>query len=371
MTSRLLGVILLAGLTQVRTDWRVARPDYAWSFPQDHWSHPGYRAEWWYLTGHLTPDGATAPRYGYQFTFFRVGLLPRPTDSGSTWSAVDLVMGHAALTDVATGRHVFSEVLYRATPLLGGFGAHPDSLIAWSRGPVGTAARWTLRWNGRAFRVAMTDAAQRIAFDLSTEPARALVFQGPNGFSRKGAGPTAASQYYSFTRLRTSGTVTVGDSTARVSGESWMDKEFGSNQLAASQVGWDWFSLQLDGGRELMLYLLRDSTGGVDYASGTLVPRSGAPRYLAREDFRVAVTRHWRSAASDAEYPAGWVLEVPQEGLRLVVEPLVADQENRSRLLPKLFYWEGAVRVRGADGRPAGRGYVEMTGYGRGARPAV
>ncbi len=371
MISKLAAAVILAAALQVQSDWRPARPDYSWSFPQDHWARPGYKTEWWYFTGHLTPQGDSVPRYGYQFTFFRVGLAPRRPEISSTWAAANLVMGHAALTDLATGRHLFSEVIYRATPLLGGFGTYPDSVLVWSRGPVGTGAPWTLRWNGRGFDFTMADSARGFAFDLRTEPVKPLVFQGPNGYSRKGAGPTAASQYYSFTRLRTAGTLALGGINTRVTGESWMDKEFGSNQLAASQVGWDWFSLQLDDGRELMLYALRDSTGAVDFTSGTVVPRTGAPRYLSREDFVVRVTRRWRSAATEAEYPAGWVIEVPRERLRLEVEPLAADQENRSRQLTKLYYWEGAVRVLGADGRAAGRGYVELTGYGRGARPAL
>ena len=32
--------------------------------------------------------------------------------------------------------------------------------------------------------------------------------------------------------------------------EDWMDHEFGSGELQSDQVGWDWFSIQLDDGRE-------------------------------------------------------------------------------------------------------------------------
>lgn len=216
----------------------------------------------------------------------------------------------------------------------------------------------------------MADRARGIAFRLATRPAKPLVFQGPNGWSRKGEGPNAASQYYSFTRLRTAGTLTLDGRAWTVSGESWMDKEFGSNQLGEHQVGWDWFSLQLADGRDLMLYLLRDWTGRIDFAHGTLVSRAGEPRYLAASEFAVRPTRSWKSRASGAEYPAGWVVEVAGEGLRLEVAPELDDQENRSELVRDLFYWEGAVRLRGLDGSPVGRGYVELTGYGTTARPA-
>lgn len=342
--------------------WLAARPDFAWRFPRDHWSHPGYRTEWWYFTGHLAGPADTVARFGYQFTVFRVGLLPDSPAWRSSWTATDLVMGHAAVTDLRTGRHVFSEVLYRAVPLLGAFGPPGDPRIAWSLAPPGTPGRWTLAWNGAGFDFAMRDDPQGIAFALSTRATKPLVFQGPNGYSRKGATGGAASQYYSFTRLATSGTLRVGADSLTVRGESWMDKEFGSNQLAGDQVGWDWFSLQLADGRDLMLYVLRDSTGGVSHARGTLVAPDGRAQWLEAAEFSVTASSRWRGPTG-TEYPARWRVRVPLAGLDLEVEPRLAAQENRSRLVPGLAYWEGTVDVR-ADGRRAGRGYVELTGYG-------
>jgi predicted secreted hydrolase len=369
-TSSLLRAAPAAMLLALGGDWEIARPDYRWSFPRDHWAHPAYRTEWWYFTGHLTAAGDTAPRFGYQFTVFRIGLLPARPALASDWAASMVIMGHAAITDLGAGEHRFSETLYRAVPLLGGFGEPGDSLIAWSRAPAGTDGRWTLTWTGAGFDFAMRDAQKRMAFALRTAPRRPLVFEGPNGFSRKGAGETAASLYYSFTRLATTGTLTLDDASYVVSGTTWMDQEIGSNQLDRAQVGWDWFSFQLDDGRDLMLYALRDSTGGVSWAGGTLVPREGAPEYLARDAFTVTATEHWESPQTRAPYPSRWRVTVRAAGLDLDVVPTLADQENRSALATRLFYWEGAVQVRDRAGRARGRGYVELTGYGTGARPA-
>jgi len=352
------------------TGWIGAAPGHAWSFPEDHWSHPGYRSEWWYLTGHL--ESASGRRFGYQFTFFRVGLACVAPTIDSHWAASDLIMGHAALTDVDRRQHRFSEVLYRAVPMLGGFGVFPDSLIAWSLAPPGTDARWELRWNGAAFDVSMADAARDDAFTLATRPVKPFVFQGPGGVSRKAATEDAASLYYSNTRLATSGTLTIDGERLAVTGTSWMDKEFGSNQLASTQVGWDWLSLQLDDGRELMLYLLRDAEGRVDYASGTLVDADGAASYLQRGDFAVTATGSWRSPASGINYPLGWRVDVPAAALDLRVVPEIEAQENCSRQVDGLCYWEGAVRISGGDDDARiGRGFVELTGYGDARRPAL
>lgn len=344
--------------------WRYAVEDYSWSFPRDHWAHSGYRTEWWYLTGHLRLPGEEEPCFGYQFTFFKVGLAPEVPELDSRWTTDALIMGHAAISDLREEKHVFSDVLHRAVPLLGGFGEPPDRRLAWCLASPGTDGEWELSWNGAGFDCSMIDAEQGLAFALSTNPVKPRIFQGPNGFSRKGAGPRSASLYYSFPRLATEGWVELDGVRHEVVGESWMDKEFSSSPLDKHQSGWDWFSLQLDDGRELMLFHLRGAEGEVDAGKGTLVLEDGAVRYLDREAFGIEVLERWRSEATDAEYPAAWIVTVPELELTLRVEPSFADQENVGRRLGGVYYWEGSVRALDPSGKRRGQGYVELTGYG-------
>ena len=364
----LFALLLLASTHAEPVRWKLAQPDYTWSFPQDHWARTGYKTEWWYFTGHL--KAADGRRFGYQFTFFRLGVLPTSPELKSDWRMSNLIMGHAAISLLDTSEHRFSEVLYRAIPLLGGFGTYPDEVIAWSRGPAGTDGDWRLTWNGEAFDFTMQDDGANFGFSLSTRPAKALIFQGPNGLSRKGEGDSSASQYYSFTRLETRGEVVIDGKTVAVTGQSWMDKEFGSNQLSPHQIGWDWFSLQLDDQREVMLYLLRDKKGRLDFAGGTVVQADGAVSYLDRDDFSVTVQDRWKSPITSGAYPSRWTVSIPTENLTLEIVPEMAAQENRSQLVPALHYWEGAVVVR-QRGDSMGRGYVELTGYGTASRPAI
>ncbi len=351
--------------------WTAAQPGYVWSFPRDHWAREGYKTEWWYLTGHLRTVEEPVRRFGFQFTFFRIGMLRDTPDGGSAWAARDIIMGHAALTELDTGRHRFSELVVRAAPLLGGFGRHPDPRLAWSVGPPGTPDEWQLRWNGHGFDFTMADAGKSFGFSLSTRALKPVVFQGPGGLSRKGEGATEASHYYSFTRMAANGTVRLEGEEWEVNGTSWMDKEFGSNQLGEDTEGWDWFSLQLDDGREVMLYLLRSRDGGTRHAGATLVDPAGVVRYLKRGEWKLNATGRWTSPATGAPYPAGWILDIPDAAIRAVITPRLADQENRSTLIPDLFYWEGSVRVESESGARIGRGYVELTGYGENSRPPI
>jgi len=364
-----LALVAALALADDTGDWRAAGPGHAWTFPQDHYAHPGFKTEWWYVTGQLV--GAGERRFGYQFTLFRVGILPSAPKLDSAWSASDIVMGHVAITDLVAGTHTFSEVLFRAVPGLGGFGAPGDSVVAWGRAPAGTPGRWEFRLRGDdRFVLHARDDRQDLALDLALAPLRPVVLQGPEGFSLKDPARGTGSLYYSYTRLATRGVVVSGGDTLRVDGLSWLDREIFSSDLAGDQVGWDWFSLQLDDGRDLMLYRLRDEAGDTNAANGTLVGADGEVVHLARGDWRLEPTRTWRSPETGAAYPVAWRLTMPAAGIDVTVEALLDAQENVSRRTGDLVYWEGAVVVRASRGNaPLGRGYLEMTGYGGGRLP--
>jgi predicted secreted hydrolase len=357
--------------TNTDSGWKTAEPDYTWSFPRDHWAHRGYHMEWWYFTGHIEAVNEPGRLFGYQFTVFRIGLTPDRSALAPEWAPTDLLMGHAAISDPSTKEHRFADLIYRENAMLCGFRDPPDEIIAWSIAPQGTSGCWLLRWNGEGFDFEMKDDEHAMAFRLSTRPSKPLVFQGSNGYVRKGGGKTAASQYYSFTRLLTKGTLTLDGKTWKMRGTSWMDKEFGSSQLTEQQVGWDWFSMQLDDGRDLMLYLLRRKDGTVDYCNGTLVEADGRAHYLKVSEWSVRPTDFWTSTVTKVMYPMRWTVDLPAEGFCFEIVPEFTGQENVSRIELSPSYWEGGVHVLGPGGKPAGRGYVELIGYEENGRPAL
>jgi predicted secreted hydrolase len=197
-------------------------------------------------------------------------------------------------------------------------------------------------------------------------PLKPPVLHGIDGLSRKGEGEGRASYYYSYTRLKTAGELTVAGIKKRVHGMSWMDHEFATNQLAENQVGWDWFSLQLDNQTEVMLYQLRLKDGSADpHSSGTVVFANGEPKHLNRGDFRIEVLEKWKSPNRGGVYPMRWRVTIPSQDLRMEIVPVFAGQELQTRKSTQVTYWEGAVEIRGTrKERPVqGLGYVEMTGY--------
>ena len=349
--------------------WLRADPDYEWSFPRDHGPHSGYKTEWWYFTGFLEEGDEQEPTLGYQFTIFKVGIVAEEPGSGSTWATSDVLMGHMAVTDLVSGTHEFREVLYRASPPLAGFGDPDQDLIAWSLAPPGTPGRWELERSPTGFHLSGTGAG--LSLDLALDTVSSMVFQGPGGYSPKSHREGRASMYYSYTDLATQGTVVVGDATRPVSGVTWMDHEFSSEPLEEGQVGWDWLSLRLEDGGAVMAFQLRDASGTAGFRHLTLIAPDGAVRYPDPDEWSIEPSRPWTSPETGAAYPMAWSLAVPGFDFDLEISALHPSQENISERVQGLYYWEGAVRAGAPDGGLLGRGYLEMTGYGEGSRPAL
>lgn len=342
----------------------IATAPYAFSFPRDHAAHPDYQTEWWYYTGHVrTADGR---RFGYELTFFRVGMRPgdpQPGTGQSRWRGNELYPAHFALTD-ERGNTFFHVERFAREALGMGYASSARLDVR--------ADDWYLRGDtpGRPDFERMVMHAREegsqgaAAIDFTQIPEKPPAVHGHDGVSRKAACASCASHYYSYTRLRTTGTLTFHGAALRVDGLSWMDHEFGSGELAPNQAGWDWFSLQLDDRRELMLYLLRQKDGSVTpQSSGSLIERDGTVRYLPRHAFAIQATGTWTSPHSGGVYPSGWRVRVPSAGVDVRLTPVVLDQELAGTA-GNVSYWEGAVDVRSADGRaPLGAGYVELTGY--------
>jgi len=312
--SPLLLALVCAGAADGHADgpWKQARAGYTFAFPDDHASHPDFKIEWWYYTGNLdTVDGR---RFGYQITFFRVGIDPSP-ENPSRWAVRDLFMTHLAVTDISAGRHRYRERLNRGGPGLAG--ADPARYHVWNED-------WsaTLDASGRHVLSAQDD---DLGIDLVLEEGKPPVMHGRDGISQKGSQAGNASHYYSLTRMPTRGTLTVDGARVQVQGTSWMDHEFGTSFLEPGQRGWDWVSAQLTDGSELMIYQLRRADGSVDArSSGTFVGADGRSRSLAVGDFSMTpLGREYRSTASGATYPTAWRVEVPSEGNNILDTQIV------------------------------------------------
>ncbi|HKS39060.1 MAG TPA: lipocalin-like domain-containing protein [Blastocatellia bacterium] len=332
--------------------WREAEAGYRYEFPQDHASHEDYAVEWWYYTGNIeTKEGR---RFGYQLTFFRIGVVREPLNT-SRWALRNLYMAHFAISDIEQKEFHSFERINRAG--IGWAGAESSSYRVWNED-------WEARLDGRDHLLRARGGDYELDLRLALQ--KPEVIHGENGISQKGSAAGNASHYYSLTRLQTRGQIKVGGQSFEVTGLSWMDHEFGTSFLEEEQTGWDWFSIQLDDGRDLMMFQIRRRDGSIDpRSSGTLIDTDGRAVHIPFSDFALASSDVWRSAESGASYPINWTIDLPRYDLRLSVKAAFDDQELRTTESTGVTYWEGSVKVDGTAGdkKIAGRGYLEMTGY--------
>ena len=350
MMSKLILAFLIA--VQALSPWKQATAGYTFAFPRDHASHPDYKIEWWYYTGnHNAADGR---RFGYQITFFRVGIDHTPVNP-SKWAVRDLYMTHLAISDAKGQRYRYAEKLSRGGPGLAG--AETGRYRVWNDD-------WSAELIGNQHQLRATGSEAGVA--LTLDEGKRPAINGIDGISQKGAAAGNASHYYSMTRMPTKGTLVIDGERIAVTGESWMDHEFGTSFLEPEQRGWDWMSIQLSDNRELMLYQLRRADGSRDpRSSATLVDQAGKTTHLVNADFTMTPGKATFTSKNGAVYPVEWAVSIPSQRIELTVTTPLKDQELSLVGSTGIAYWEGIIDVNGRSGSQAvrGSGYLEMTGY--------
>lgn len=305
--------------------------------PEDDSPHD-MLTEWWYYTGHLRSDNGH--RYGFEFVVFQSIRGRRPVG----------YLSHFAVTDLQRRRFRYAARGVQRSGV-------PPTLDLDVDG-------WRLVGGGGHDRIVAVMDEYGVELELAPQKPPVLHYGGLVSF-----GPAGDSYYYSRTRLAVGGRFRDGENWLQVSGQAWFDHQWG-NFIVPAVGGWDWFSVQLDDGRELMVSLLRDANGARSGAFGTWVDQSGSALELPQEAISVVPLGYWSSTRTGATYPSGWQLRLessataryPAVDLRL--DPLLEDQELGFDRMP---YWEGAVEAFGTvDGASVkGEGYVELTGYGQ------
>lgn len=297
---------------------------------------PTQNVQWWYWTGHLeTEDGR---RFGFEVVFFGF------RNFGLFWDQ----LAQGAVTDVAANKFHFCEYVRFKIP------RRPKDRFNLTAGPKGV-----LRAEGGDGTDRLHGEIDGITFDLdlaSTKPPVLHYGGGPHPYFFGGF-----TYYYSRVAMATTGTLTIDGVTHRVTGTSWFDRQYGDLLQAITQ-GWQWFAIDLDDNRQIMLYDLLGKGSGVERA-GSITDAQGHTRDLSGDDFTVEVLDHWKSPHTGAKYPSGW--RITMAGMTFTVEPMVRDQELCAKhgLWIGPEYWEGTCTV---SGDVTGKAYVELNGFSGG-----
>jgi predicted secreted hydrolase len=315
-------------------------------FPRDLGGHPGFRVEWWYLTGWL--NTAAGEPLGFQITFFRTRVSGAAANP-SSFASDQILIAHCALSDAGRGQLWQDQRIRRAG--MGLAEAQIQDTNVW-------IDDWRLKRSKNSYQtdIAARDFGLHLTLGVSQPP----MLNGQDGYSRKGPSRASASYYYSQPQLRVSGSITRGERHETVNGIGWLDHEWSSQYLDPGTDGWDWMGLNLDDGGALMAFRIRDHQGHTYWAAGTQRDAAGNTRALGADELEFEPQRTWRSPRTGVSYPVSGRLRAGDRSL--LIAPLMDDQENDTRLSTGAIYWEGAVRALARD-VAVGRGYLELTGY--------
>ena len=305
------------------------------SLPADEAPHTD-PVEWWYYSGIM--EGEDGNEYGFHFVIFQV-TNPESGDTG--------YMSHASVFDVAAE--------HREQSVRFGVGAQDQPATGFEFSVVD----WTLSGNdGRHSFAATTDT---FGFDLTVETTKPAVLHNETGYLEALNGWT---YYYSWTDMDLSGTLTINGQELDVTGEAWMDHQWGDFVVSGYPSGWQWFAVSMDNDYELMVAEARESDGQVITYS-TLVDPSGATTHIDGEDITIEVLSTWASPHTGGEYPAEWRITIPSHELSMTLTPLLDDQEFTLAFPPNTIYWEGltATDITFGSEPVGGSAYVELVGY--------
>lgn len=319
-------------------------------FPDDSGFHDD-RCEWWYYTGHLT-DGTT--EYGFELTVFQYDYEVLFGTPGIGY------MCHIAVLDATAGVHyhydnfALSNSEWTNAPIvldvdncrfeMDGYGNdHIMGVIPEGGEKDGLASPWVL--------------------DLTVTPQKRATMHGGDGFIPM-ADTGGTSYYYSYTRMSAQGTIATPTGSVDVTGQAWMDHQWGQFDMVDFK-GWDWWSIQTDDNREIMLFQFTDWDGVLCEQAGTIIDADGTATELAGfDDFQITPKRTWTSPWTLGVYPLDWDITISKGDWNLQVVTHVDDQEMYNIAQN---YWEGATTVTGTAGgvEVTGVGYTELTGYAK------
>jgi predicted secreted hydrolase len=325
------------------------RADRPMVFPFDHGAHPNAPMDIWEFTGQMhAPDGH---RYGFQLSITRLGLQPDHPARPSAWATRDVYRGLLGLLDASGGHYRASERFARAA--LGMSGYDPASGRVW-------LDDWTIQLpSGEATSFNLQAEAEGTRLDLRLASQKPAVLPVTESFPAASAGSLRA---YMLSRMAISGTVQSGEHRHRVAGRGWLNRSWGKMAPPGGQVALNRYQVQLDDGRELLIFQLRRKDGSAPpLSSGFLIETDGRVSPISRNDVRLEPDAYWSNPAG-TRYPVGWTIKLPNLETELHLSPLVENQEA----VRSVRSWAGSVSVSGAGPRGealAGQGFMELTGY--------
>jgi len=293
--------------------------------PADQAAHSNATQEWWYVVGHLNAHGH---RFGYEVT---IGAGEAP-------------QSFIAITDKTTGEYYTQSQRYS-----------PDQASFSTTALDARTPSATLSGPMDAMHLHATLPVGEIDLTLSAR-GPALYNNGTGLIPFLGG----TSYYYSLPSLASQGTLEVNNHTYQVTGESWLDRQWGAWDWSTMQK-WTWMAVQLSSGDRVNLWDL--FAQGSEFPYATVLRPDGTHEIVAVNPLADTTSSFWTSPTTGKRYGTRWTVNIPALDASLTVVIELQGQEVQA------FggVYEGAGSVTGRyRGKPiSGQVYVEQLGNWR------
>jgi hypothetical protein len=163
---------------------------------------------------------------------------------------------------------------------------------------------------------------------------------------------------YAFPTMRTVGTLRAEGRTRRVSGVSWLDRQWGPVPVTDSSMRWTWMNPALSNGDQLAIWDVLDNRAQHSWV--TVLRPDGSYRLASVRPLARGAGGFWTSPRpSHKTYPTRWRVRIP--ALRARLRVVVAGP--RGQEFPDEHVEDTAIVTGSYEGkRVTGTTFVEMTG---------
>ena len=184
---------------------------------------------------------------------------------------------------------------------------------------VETAKGDYFKWKGKDkpfqydFHVAWHDSQVDYSADLAIKMVKPPLVVNGTGYIQL---PKGHSGYYSQTRLKAAGHLTINGARKKVTGIQWIDRQWlGTSFVGNIHYSYEWWALQLDNNEEAIMFRIWDINS--DAIAMTLLEINHADGKREHVD-----------GFTLTDLPSGWHLSAPQTGWDLTIVPALKGQHT-------------------------------------------
>ena len=308
-------------------------------FPKDGLPHKSV-IEWWYFNGHLYDKKGN--KYAFMSCLFKTDPKKTSIPLVEKIPTREVYFSHSLLSDINKKKVV----------------AHTNPISILSKDSL-TKKRLFINYLNPSVTGYVNNEISEIElfkyrvknedFDLILKSRKRPLMHNGKGFfivKRKKV------HYYSLTDMDVEGIVRLNGKSIEVKGKAWMDHEWAS---FPGEKKWNWFSIQLDDGMELMI---QDYNNQENVYVG-IMHKNQKTEFA--DDLVLMPMKEWKSRLTGARYPIEWKILVPSKNIELNVTALLKNQEV---IFGSLNYWEGPTSISGKinEKKVRGNGFMELAG---------